>query len=295
MNTCGICKSSDLKIIYNGKIRMGVFGDYSSSNHPVFLCKSCEARFIQKIPDNLTDYYESDSYRADVDGMNDIDEFFRIHDGEQARNIAFTGTDIFRNKNVMDIGCGGGSFLDLISGYSNKTIAIEPNKLYQKSLRHRKYTVFPYASDALERYSGKVDIACTFSVLEHIEDPLKFLCEINATLTDKGVLYLSTPNAEDFLLEAMPEEYAQFYYRKVHLWYFTSAALVNLLKRAGFSKIDIAPMQRFGLGNYISWQKNMKPMGDVKYSYITKSVDNLWKEELARTFKSDYLYARATK
>ncbi len=187
----------------------------------------------------------------------------------------------------------GGSFLDFVSGSARETVAIEPSRTFRDALKTRGYRVFPYVQDALAEHRGKVDVATCFSVLEHIEDPVIFLREIRELLADDGVLHLSTPNAGDALLEAMPQEYPRFFYRSAHLWYFDQQSLRNLLEICGFKDVSVRYFQRFGLANALGWMIDRRPSGESTKSFVTPAMDAAWRSELERSGRADYMFVSA--
>ena len=258
-----------------------------------FKCKSCGVISLLGSMDNQSSYYEGEDYRKEVDDGPSINDYRRMHDSEQLRNLGITGSSIYRDKVVADIGCGGGSFLDNVRGLAKKVIAIEPNVLFREHLADNGYTCFSYVDQALGAHRNSVDIVVSFSVIEHLSDPLLNLKEIRELLVPEGKLFLSTPNADDFMLKALPELYPSFYYRKAHLWYFTSFSLLKLFELAGFKHIKIMPYQRFGLSNFIMWLKDGKPKGECTSEYISPVVDAVWKTDLEQRLICDYLYVEA--
>lgn len=280
---------------YEGPIRIGKFGHLSGKHVQVVQCRGCGSQSLLSLIEDQAKFYESEAYRKEVDGDCDTQDYYRLHDGEQVKHFNVAGTALFRNKIVADIGCGAGSFLDYIKNVSNQAIAIEPSSVFRKSLVERGFVVYPYAADAVGDYHEKIDIAVSYSVLEHIEDPLAFLKDIRRLLNKDGKLIISTPNADDLLLELIPESYKPFFYRKAHLWYFNRESLNNLLTTAGFDHIVITPFHRFGVGNFLAWIRDKKPKGDMQFDFISTTLDAVWKSELEKTFRCDYLYASAGK
>jgi 2-polyprenyl-3-methyl-5-hydroxy-6-metoxy-1,4-benzoquinol methylase len=295
MEKCKICGSEVFETAYEGHIRIGKFGNLSDRPLKVTRCGSCLAQALPSIIEDQAAFYESQEYRQEVDEGADVGDYFRLHDGEQVKHFAVAGTSIFRDKVVADIGCGAGSFLDYIKGVCKNAIGVEPALHYRRALSERGYASYPYTSDALREKRNMVDIAVSFSVIEHIQYPLEFLREIYALLKPGGKVVVSTPNAEDILLDFIPDAYAPFFYRKAHLWYFNARALENLLRAAGFQEIRILPFHRFGFGNFITWVRDKRPAGDKRFDSISSTIDAVWKGELERTFRCDYLYAIATK
>lgn len=285
---CSICGSHSWKNFYHGSIRMGSFGKQSPSALDIWECQECKARWLPPIMENLDAYYRSGEYREDLSEGNAVETFFKQADDDQPHKVEFVGLHQMRGKIVADVGAGAGPFLDAVKGVAKQTVAIEPNENYHNSLRERGHGAYHFASSATD-LRGKVDIATTFSVLEHVEKPREFLEEIRALLKPGGALYLSTPNADDLMVEICPD-YAAFFYRKVHLWYFTATALENVAKRAGFSEVKIKFDHRFDLSNAMIWLRDKRPSGLGKLR-LDPAMDAIWKQSLKNTGRGDYLYA----
>ena len=294
MTTCKICGTGALRVAYEGPIRVGRFGALSAESHAVRQCQECGVKMLPPAIANLSEYYEGAQYRQEVDAGAAAADYYRLHDAEQARNIGLTGTGRFRGKVVMDVGCGAGSFLDAVQGSAGRVVAIEPSGEFQDELRRKGFQTFAYPRDAHAEWAGKVDVAVCFSVIEHVEDPVGFLRSIRALLGPGGTCLLTTPNAGDLLLEALPEAYPSFFYRKVHLWYFDQTSLQRAFAEAGFARCGVAGNHRFGLGNFLLWLRDKRPPGQASLAAVTPGMDAVWKSELERTFACDYLFATAT-
>jgi SAM-dependent methyltransferase len=274
--------------LYNGRIRTGGFGNLSVKNQTVYCCESCGTGFL---PDAGFDYEDSE-YREAVDGAADLELFQGLHDSEQAERITVIGSESFRNSVIADIGCGGGSFLDFVSGVADKTIAVEPCSSFQKELA-RKHKVYSYVRDTLEHWAGKVDLVVSFAVMEHVDDPLFFLQEIRQLIKPGGKVLISTPNYDDWLLQFLPEIYGCFFYRKAHKYYFNGRSIKKLAGLAGFNSVELVYKNRFDLSNALHWLRDNKPTGIGKVEMFTE-LDCSYKSLLERSGKADFIYAWLT-
>jgi len=285
--SCRICGDAEWSVLYNGPIRVGKFGDWSKSDHTIWKCSNCQAGFLNQVPLN----YESAIYRNLVDGSSSPEDYYTLHDGEQANKLKILGTEKLRGKVLADIGCGAGSFLDLVKGYASKTIAVEPAHLFQQELRNKGHKTYSYCKDALKDWEGAIDIAVSFAVIEHLENPLEFLKEIKLLLKPDGFLLVSTPNYQDWLIDFLPAVYDRFFFRYVHLWYFTGNSLEKLGSLAGFSKVNIKYIQRYDLSNALFWIRDHRPTGQGKTS-VFRDLDAIYKMTLEKQERTDFIYAQ---
>jgi SAM-dependent methyltransferase len=284
--TCTICAAADWLPHYTGPVRTGKFGRISPQAHTIWSCGGCGVAWL---PEAISDY-ESDDYRKLVDGAAGPEAYYEAHDREQAEKVRLVGTAGLRGSTVADVGCGAGSFLDLVRGFASETIAIEPTKSYHQALRAKGHHVFAYGVDAASEWRGRVDLAACFSVVEHVEDPLALLTEIRALLRPGGRALISTPNRADWLLELLPEDYPRFFYRQVHRWYFDAPSLVRLAQAAGFRKAQPFHVHRFDLSNFLLWLRDRRPTGLGKVA-VPPALASALAPALEQGGRADYLYA----
>ncbi|AGF78963.1 methyltransferase family protein [Desulfocapsa sulfexigens DSM 10523] len=282
---CKICNSGNSTVLYHGKIRIGRFGELSTQDHTVFKCLSCKAGFLP----NVGFDYEDSEYRVSVEGSAELDAFQLLHDVEQTEKLVVVGSGNLRGRIIADIGCGGGSFLDLVGGMASETIAIEPCLSFQKELA-KKHKVYSYVADALSDWTEKVDFAVSFAVLEHVDDPLLFLKQIRELIKPGGRVLISTPNYDDWLLQFHPGIYDSFFYRQAHRWYFNGEALQSIAVLAGYKSVELIYKNRFDLSNALHWLRDNRPTGKGKTQLFTP-LDCEYKKNLEQSGKADFIYA----
>ncbi|HEX3178539.1 MAG TPA: class I SAM-dependent methyltransferase [Methylomirabilota bacterium] len=287
---CAICEGKAHEVLYHGPIRVGGFGSYSAEPETVWRCVECGAG---RLPVSSVDY-ETSEYRMLVDTADTVDAFRRTHDGEQPEKLRMLGTSELRDRVVMDVGCGGGAFLDLVRGFARTTIGVEPATSLRRAVREAGHLAFAYCADVPAEWAGRVDVAVAFSIIEHVEDPAALLRDVARLLCPGGRLLISTPNRRDLLLELLPEDYARFFYRLVHLWYFDSASLTTLLHRAGFREVSVRYVHRFDLSNAVLWLRDKRPTG-IGGLPTLRDADPVYRSVVESTGRADYLYAYARK
>lgn len=285
---CGLCGASSWEILFRGRIRAGRFGNLSPEDQTVLRCTACRAGFLP--PATLVDY-DSAQYRELVDGEGSAERFYDLHDAEQAGKLGILGSGELRHKVVADVGCGAGSFLDLIKGLASATLAIEPTRGFHPVLAGKGHQVFSYCDDVPAEWHGRVDTAVCFSVVEHVPDPVALLRSTRRLLRPGGELLLSTPNLDDWMLELLPADYGSFFFRTVHTWYFDAGSLKRLAAAAGFAECEVQHVHRFDLSNALLWLRDRRPSGQGTVS-IGSPVNAVFASWLESTGRADYLYAR---
>jgi SAM-dependent methyltransferase len=290
MIRCKICGGKEHVEHYRGPVRTGRHGSVTAEPHTVWRCVGCGAAHL---PVDRVDYGSSD-YRRLVDGSDRAEDFHRLHDPEQPEKLEALGTTGLRDSVLVDVGCGAGSFLDLVKGFCRTTIGIEPTPTLRAEAAKKGHLTYPYCADVADAWVGRADVAVAFSLIEHVEDPLGLLHDVRRLLKPSGRLLVSTPNRRDWLLEMLPTEYAAFYYRIVHLWYFDADALGQLMRAAGFADVAVSYRHRFDLSNAILWLRDKRPTG-LGAIPVPAGASEVFRGLLEANGRADYLYAQGVK
>lgn len=293
---CQICGHNESLLVYSGPIRDGGIGRYTDFDVPMHQCRACGAIWHEAVHSNLEQYYTSEAYRQELEHSSSEENFYRLHDGETLDKLRYTGTEIFRRKTVADLGCGAGAFLDMISGAAKTTIGIEPSQTYRNVLKGKGYETYAYAAEALEDFSGRVDVLTSFDVIEHVARPLSFLRDIHALLTPGGQAIIGTPTDAPVMRSLLGQVYEKaLLFSTQHLWIFSQESLRQLAEQAGFQTVGFRYFQRYGLGNALSWLQHQQPKGKAHYDFISETMDGVWKQELEAKGLSDYIVLYAEK
>jgi 2-polyprenyl-3-methyl-5-hydroxy-6-metoxy-1,4-benzoquinol methylase len=288
---CISCYSEEYLIVYDGPIRAGSYGKITTKNHKVVECKKCSLTRLEEFPEI---HYDNEEYRLDYNDTSDIKDYFKNHDHEQTPRINKIGIEKFRDKVVLDFGCGGGSFLDSIKGIAKKTIAVEPFLGYHDSLKQRGHEVYSDIKECIH-LNKTVDIVISFGVIEHINEPLDYLSNAFNVLKVDGKMYIETDNLDDILVKFGFKEFEPFYYRTVHSYYFNTKTLKDLCLKAGFKKIVSGHRHGFGISNTIKWLNERKPGGLDKLDFITPEIDFAWVQMLENTGMAELLHFELVK
>jgi CMP-N,N'-diacetyllegionaminic acid synthase len=285
---CPACSAPSSVPLYQGPIRAGVFGTFLPGR--VVRCSACGVDRLDGTSAVDERTYRSGEYRHLVGESPEAEKFFQVHDAEQYEKVPFAAPHLKRGITVADVGCGGGAFLDLVKGMVGQTVAVELTEAYHASLRARGHRTFFQASQCAAELAGKVDLVVSFSVIEHVPDPVAFLREIRPLIAPGGRLLLSTPNRDDLLMRRALPEYQAFFYRQVHLFYFDAASLAETCRLAGFEVVETRFHQRFGFANFVNWLVERRPTGRSPHQLLPPGFDGVWKAELERDGSADYLY-----
>ena len=139
--------------------------------------------------------------------------------------------------------CPGGKILDLGSGTGHiaksfiekgfEAVCVEPSKEGRKILTKYELVNYPYLNDIPE--AEKFDAIVLSEVIEHLPSPVEVLKEAKVRLSDRGIIFMTTPCARG-LKAILRLKNSAAYAEPTHIHFFTSKSLEKCLELAGFSK-----------------------------------------------------------
>lgn len=144
------------------------------------------------------------------------------------------------NETLLELGCGAGSFLDAALPRSGKTIAVDYSEGMLEATRKNlnlKSSLVDLRLGYLEHLpvaDESVDVALSYMVLHHIQDPKKVLLD---------VLRVLRPSGKFFIVELSKHQRKDIQERFADVWLgFDPRALEALLKEVGFDETLTTPL-----------------------------------------------------
>lgn len=102
----------------------------------------------------------------------------------------------FDNKNVIDLGCGSGSFLLHIKSGAKGVMGVDPNKENcEVTKQHGLEVVNDYPENLSKELYSKFDVATNFEVIEHTYTHKDIVTAMSRLLVSSGMGIITTPNA----------------------------------------------------------------------------------------------------
>ena len=282
--SCYLCGKKELKIIRTNlryDIKRNVLG-----------CQNCGIIYLEPkpIPKN---YYEREYrklYTPVLGKKLNAKQIFDMFVPYQKARIDEIKHILNPEMRALDIGCSSGHFLCTLKNHIKECSGIELNKeeakFASKTLGLKVYTEPIEEIDVQPEY---FDLITMFQVLEHVDDPIKFLKIIHRYLKPEGFLIVEVPNIQDALISLYQiKEYDDFWFREPHVFYYSPKTLSMMLEKCGFVG-ETKTIQNFNLINHINWVLNRKPQDtNIEMSKPTlvnsDFIDPVIKEEFNQWF-----------
>jgi SAM-dependent methyltransferase len=232
-NKCRICDSDQIANKRKGSAKL-------------IHCKDCDVYYLEKFPDNseLQKYYSEDYDLHSSSGDIIEDEHRRIfRSTENLYLISEMMKYVETGKNVVDIGCDKGFFLDEARRFGYNVFGVEP----MKSSAAYATNIGIDIKKTISEHESKFDAAVMWHSLEHFTEPYSILNDISEKLNDNGYIFIRVP-AFDSVWSKLLGKYWIWFQPENHYFHYSNKSLGTLLNRAGFSLEKIAmryPNDRF--------------------------------------------------
>ena len=193
------------------------------------------------VPENLGKYYESDDYISHTDAKESIiDKLYQAVKKIALKNKSKLLKSLVdkKNANILDIGCGTGSFLEFLNKGLWNTTGIEPSTVARKLALEKGVKCF---SNSEELENKSFDIITMWHVLEHVPDFNKQFNEFKKLLNTNGHVVIAVPNFESYDAKFYNEHWAAFDVPR-HLWHFSESAISKIAEAHNFKLKETKPM-----------------------------------------------------
>lgn len=154
---------------------------------------------------------------------------------------------------LLDIGCGYGFFLQEMKCRGWKVEGIEVSEVGRQFVRE-KWDIHVYSQplEDLALSENLFDVVTLFYVIEHVDDPLALLKEVNRILKPGGLVFLRWPHSTPIIRILGPlSRKLDLYHTPYHLYDFSPRTMEKMLSYCGFREIktmikgNTRPSKRF--------------------------------------------------
>jgi 2-polyprenyl-3-methyl-5-hydroxy-6-metoxy-1,4-benzoquinol methylase len=271
--------------------------DYSVSGEEFKLLHNKELDMLETFPqpkaENILDYYKSDDYISHTDTKRNLLEF-AYHSARQIalkRKLKLIKSFDSESKNLLDIGCGTGDFLETALKDNWTITGIEPNE-QARQIANSKTNNSVFEIEQLRKLKpNSFDVITLWHVLEHLPNLEIHTALFKSLLKPNGTLVIAVPNFKSYDAKYYKNFWAAYDVPR-HLWHFSKTAIENVFKKENLNLVKTLPLifdayyvsllsekYKSGFMNpvkafWIGFRSNLKARSSKEYSshiYILKS------------------------
>jgi 2-polyprenyl-3-methyl-5-hydroxy-6-metoxy-1,4-benzoquinol methylase len=228
----------------------------------IFHCNNCDFDFFDFNPENLLIEDKLDQSRLKAAGLDipSIDEDFNNGIKQSSPLIESYFNDSDKERNILEIGCSWGYFLELIKINGGNPYGVELNKVRTKYVN--EHLMIPCFGSLEECISQNIKFKkiYLFYVIEYVYDPLSYFKSLFSLLDDDGEIIFITPNLNDGLKDIwLNEGFRNFFYDECAINYFTPQTLKIIFNQIEYSNASIKSNQGYSFLNHVSWHFTNAP------------------------------------
>lgn len=226
----------------------------------LFECLDCGHRYFERMPRNLAEVYEGQSYleQSKSGYLSNVDYRLRRFATERLAILA-ANKPIIAGQRLLDVGCGTGWFLRAAKERGYDVSGFEfSSALARFTADSVGCTV--YDSD-LAAIGSRFDIVTLFDVIEHVPRPVHTLKVVRSLLQPAGVTLVFCPNFDSVAIRASQAE-SNLVMPTRHLSYFTKRSVHKLCTLAG---MELMWFKTAGIdiGDIMAWYESRGMQRDL--------------------------------
>lgn len=243
---CNLCGAEDTQELYPAAERRnghGASGDlYACTSNaygicgPIVKCRRCGLVYQNPIPSSGEII---DAYDGVVDQRYEQERSGRIE--TFSRDLGMLHRHQKGGK-LVDVGCHLGLFLEVARANGWDVAGVEPSRWSVERARERGLNVLHGTLESVPFRDESFDVVTMWDVIEHLVDPLTELKRMHRILKPNGLLAISTMDVDALFPRLARRRWPWF--MQMHLVYFSRRTLHNMLTKAGFRVVEMAPHRR---------------------------------------------------
>ncbi|WNH08634.1 class I SAM-dependent methyltransferase [Thalassobellus suaedae] len=221
--------------------------DYSVSGEEFELIKNSEYGFLETMPqptlDKLPEYYKSEDYISHTDSQRNLFEkvYHLVRTVSLKKKLKLINSFASDTKNLLDVGCGTGDFLQTAKDNNWNATGIEPNN-QARDIANKKTNDLVFNTDQLSKFKPEsFDVITLWHVLEHLPDLEEQIATFKKLLKPNGTLIIAVPNYKSYDALYYKNYWAAFDVPR-HLWHFNKSSISKLVSKVSMEVKKVKPM-----------------------------------------------------
>jgi len=221
--------------------------DYAVSGETFELLYNHKFNMLETFPvpnaDSLGRYYKSESYISHSNTKRNTFEkaYHFVRSIMVKRKLRLLQKHHPKQGNLLDIGCGTGTFLEAALKANYTITGIEPNEK-ARAIANKKCNNQVYDQEKINQLpQHSFDVVTMWHVLEHIPNPEKHLETVKKLLKPQGVLFVAVPNFKSYDATFYKQFWAAYDVPR-HLWHFSQMAIHKLAEKTNMKVVATQPM-----------------------------------------------------
>jgi len=222
--------------------------DHSVSGEIFRLIYNENYGFLETYPQpseqNISEYYKTEDYISHTDAKRNLLErvYHIVRSISLKRKLKLINSFKSEEKNLLDIGCGTGDFLQIAQKNNWSVSGIEPNE-QAREIANKKTNASVIKHEQLLNFKKQsFDVITLWHVLEHLPKLEDHVSVFKNLLKENGTLIIAVPNHKSYDAKYYKKFWAAFDVPR-HLWHFNKTSISNLFGTKKMNVVKTLPMK----------------------------------------------------
>jgi len=271
--------------------------DYSVSGEEFQLIHNKTYGFLETSPQpeakRLSDYYKTEDYISHTDSKRNLFEkvYHLVRSISLKKKLKLINSFQSLEKNLLDVGCGTGDFLQVAQQNNWNISGIEPNE-QARQIANRKTNNSVFNINDLGKFKNhSFDVITLWHVLEHLPNLEQHVLTLKTLLKVNGILIVAVPNHKSNDAKHYKNFWAAYDVPR-HLWHFNQDSISKLFALQNMQVMKTQPMkfdayyvsllsEKYKSGSmnlfkafWIGLRSNMKAKRSGEYSSLIYIIKN---------------------
>ncbi len=260
----------------------------SKENFSILSCTKCSFKFTNPRPDAISigSYYESEDYISHSNTSKGlINKLYQLVKTFAIQNkIKLIENLKPKNKTILDIGCGTGSFLKEIQSKNWNAKGVEPSDKVRRVALNSNLKIFS-DTQTHELKENEFSIITMWHVLEHVHELKKRIHELYKFLEEGGYAIIAVPNPTSWDAIHYKEFWAAYDVPR-HLYHFSPENIKRLFIENKFIHVKSVPMKMDAYYVCMLSEKYLQSSFQLLKSLIKGFISNLKTKNDAEKYSS---------
>lgn len=222
--------------------------DHSVSGEEFQLIQNKTYGFLETSPQpkakRLSDYYKTEDYISHTDSKRNLFEkvYHLVRSISLKKKLKLINSFQSLEKNLLDVGCGTGDFLQVAQQNNWNISGIEPNE-QARQIANRKTNNSVFNINDLGKFKNhSFDVITLWHVLEHLPNLEQQVLTLKTLLKGNGTLIVAVPNHKSNDAKHYKNFWAAYDVPR-HLWHFNQDSISKLFALQNMQVVKTKPMK----------------------------------------------------
>ena len=247
---------------------------YATKGRAEYYIEPIDGVIFQSIPPTVEEMEEFNQHEYKDGIYRAYFEMEHVKKKTAERRLNYIGLYEKMGGKLLDIGCSVGFFLEVAQdlGFEVQGVELSAEAIAIAKDSVRDKISHADANEHISKFGACYEVVTAYDIIEHTQNPKKFLNDLYNALVHGGVVAITTPDTDHFLRYVMGRNWSMLQPMQ-HTFLFSKRSIEAMLIEAGFEDVTVMPTKKTLTLNYLFGQLSQtNPVISRFYNYVSKLI-----------------------